>query len=638
MTMWNLARRSAWAHRAGLVGTAAVFALAGALLAVSGVLAESGLRAGSSLDTPNSGLLLVLAGSFSGTVLIVVVMIVAGTAALALRGRRRELALLRAVGATGSQIHRLVSTELLLVSLVSAPLGAAAGVLASRWLNPLLRDAGTIGPDESLYVGALPVVAAVILLLPVAWLASRIAARETLRVPPSQAVRSSTIETGSIGPVRKISAVVLGALGLASAFSPAAFPGTTGSAIAATSAFLLVGAAALGGPLLVEWAFSRVAGWSLFRRPAARLAVANVRGFSRRLTIVVVPLALALTAGTVQTTVDRTVSESAGLQLRDGIRADLVATSTDGLAPDAIDDATGLSGVEGSTVLDSASAQVLTDPDLEGAMDSLAWEPATVQSFMAGPTGLLVDLDVSDGSLDDLTRPDTVAASTDFLFATGIGVGDTVKMRWSDGTTTEPTVVAMYQRGLGFGDFTAGPETLAEHASDDVPADVSDSLLITAKPGAGEDVRAALSDRGIDVLTPAAYADTATASGDAEQRLSTVLLLALLSFIFVAGANTLVMVTARRGSELQLFGRTGATRRQLLTMTLIEAGLTGALAWIIGTLAVAPAVLGVGFGMLGLTVPPVDLTVYLALSAGVLVLPLLTVVPTAISRIRQKVT
>lgn len=635
MTMWTLARRSAWAHRAGLVGTAAVLALGGALLAVSGVLTESGLRAGSSPDDPHGGLLL-LAGSLSGTVLIVVVMFVAATITLALRGRRRELALLRAVGATGAQIHRLVTIEVLLVGAVSAPVGAMAGVLASGLLNPLLQDAGIISPAESLDRGALPVIAATLLLLPVAWLAARIAARETLRVPPNQAVRTSTVETGGIGPVRRISAVVLGVLGLASAFSPVFVPGTIGGASAAISAFLLVGAAALAGPLLIEWVFSRIAGWSLFGRPTGQLAVANVRGFSRRLTVVVVPLALALTAGTAQTTVDRTVSEAAELQLRDGIRADLVATSPQGLAPDAIDLVTGLPGVEGSTVLDSAPAQVLTDPDLEGFMDSLAWEPTTVRSLTAGPTGLLVDLDVSDGSLDDLARPDTIAVSTDALFATGVGVGNAVKMRWSDGTTTEPTVVATYQRGLGFGDYTAGPETLAEHASDDVPARVFESVLVTVTPEAGADVRAALAAQGLDVLTPAAQASTATESSEAEQRLGTVLLLALLAFIFVAAANTLVMATAGRGHELQLYGRTGATRGQLVTMTLVEASLTAVLAWIIGTIAVAPAVLGVGFGMLGLTVPPIDLTVYLVLSAGVLVLPLLTVVPTAILRIRQR--
>lgn len=55
----------------------------------------------------------------------------------------------------------------------------------------------------------------------------------------------------------------------------------------------------------------------------------------------------------------------------------------------------------------------------------------------------------------------------------------------------------------------------------------------------------------------------------------------------------------RRRNELRLYGRTGATRSQLLRMTLVEATITGGLTWVIGTLAVLPAVLGVGLGRLG---------------------------------------
>lgn len=307
--MWTLARRIAWAHRAGLTGTALVLALAGLLLTIAGVLAESGVRSSSDLDAPGSGLLLVLARSFSGTVLmvvvVVVVMIVASTVTLALRGRRREFALLRAVGATHSQVRHQVGAEVVIVGLIATPLGAIAGILLARLLNPMLQDAGMIAPDGALWLSPLSALGAMALLLPIAWLASRIAARETLRVPPSQAVRGSTVETSTIGPVRRIAAVVVGVFGLAAAFSPLAVPGSIGSASAATSAFFLVGSAALAGPLLIDWAFSHAARWEKFFGPAGRLAVANVRSFSRRLTIVVVPLALALTAGTAQTTVDR---------------------------------------------------------------------------------------------------------------------------------------------------------------------------------------------------------------------------------------------------------------------------------------------------------------------------------------------
>lgn len=623
-TTMSLARRSAWAHRAGLIGTALILALAGSLLAVAGVLTESSLRTGTD-ETAGNGLLLVLASSFAGTVVTVVVLVVASTVALALRGRRREIALLRAVGATQSQLRTQIGAEVLLVGLLAAPLGAIPGVLLAVFLNPLLREAGVLTPAGSLFLSPLPVLGSTLLLLPVAWLAARVAVRESLRIAPHQALRESTVEPSTVGAVRRGAAVVVALLGLLAAFSPLTVPGTVGSASAVSSALLLVVAAALAGPLLLGWGFAHIIRGEHHLGPASRLAIANVRGFSQRLTIVIVPLALALTAGTAQTTVDQTVVEATKHQLHAGIHADLVASTTKGVSASRLDAATELPGVSGTTTLTTAPARVLTDADMDGVIDALAWETTTVRSISAGPSGSLVDPDVSAGSLADLKDTETIAVSSDATFDTGFRIGGSVHLRWADGTTTTSRVVAVYERGLGFGDYLVGPRTLTVHH----PDLTGESLLVDAAAGAVNDVRNGLTELGLHPMSPTAYAAKVTAADGAEQRLSTVLLLALLLFVFLAAANTLVMATVRRRGELRLYERTGATRAQLLRMLLVEAALTGGLAWLIGTLAVLPAVLGVGFGMLGPVVPPVDLLAYLALSAGVLALPLLTVVPTA---------
>ena len=52
--------------------------------------------------------------------------VVAGTFALAIAQRRREIAVLRALGATPPQIRRLIAGEALLVSLVAGALGLLA--------------------------------------------------------------------------------------------------------------------------------------------------------------------------------------------------------------------------------------------------------------------------------------------------------------------------------------------------------------------------------------------------------------------------------------------------------------------------------------------------------------------------------
>jgi ABC-type lipoprotein export system ATPase subunit len=203
--MWSLALAGARAHRTSLSGTALVLATAGALVSLVGVLFESGSRAGAGVE---GGSLVALASSYSGIALVVVVMVVASMVTLALRARRREFALMRTIGATRRQVRQQVSLEVLLVALIAVPLGAAPGIFLARLLEPLLQDAGMLSPGSQLSLSPLPVLAAVALLVPTALLAGRLAARETLRTPPTDAVRSSAVETPGIGWNRRAFALV----------------------------------------------------------------------------------------------------------------------------------------------------------------------------------------------------------------------------------------------------------------------------------------------------------------------------------------------------------------------------------------------------------------------------------------------
>ncbi|WP_028643204.1 FtsX-like permease family protein [Nocardioides sp. URHA0020] len=622
--------QQAWAsvraHRGSLSGTFVVIALAAALLAATGRLLESGLRAsGTEGDT---GLLAALAGSFAGTALVVVVLVVASTVTLALRQRRQELALLRAVGATRTQVRRAIRTELLLVTVLAAPLGAVPGLLAAGATRPLLRDAGMIGADTALVLDPAAALGAVALLLPVALVAGRLATRETLRQPPTVAVRDSGVEHREIGRVRRALAIVTAALGLLAAGSPLVVPGTAGSASAAMSALLLVAAAALAGPLLVTWLLARTGSLSgRVRRPATRLALANSRGFSRRLATVVVPLAVMVAVGTVQGSVSSAVATAGAEQLRAGLTADLVVTDPDGGPLDAPAVAA-TTGVQHAYPLAAVTARVRTDDEAVPGLASLSWESVGLRVLPAGGVGTSYDPGVVAGSLRSLDEPGTVAVSTDARFETGKGLGDGVEVRLPGDHTTTLRVVAVYDQGLGFGGYLVGAPTMT---AADVPTRVDTVLVETTDP---DGVRRELASRGVTATTPAAYADAATTADAGEQRLSLVLLVALLAFVAVAAANALVMATAGRRGELVLLRRTGATRRQLVTMSLVEALVTAGVAWLIGTVALVPAVIGVSAGLLGLAVPVVDLTTYALLSAVVLVVAVGSIVPTVAVRSR----
>lgn len=622
------------AHRGALTGTGAVLAVAGALVSATGVLMESGLR--SPGHGPQAGMLAALAGSFAGTALMVVLMVTSSTVTLALRQRRRELALLRVVGATASQVRRQIADELVLLTLVAAPVGAVAGLGLARLTRPLLLDAGVVEPGFSFSPSPLPALSAVLLLLPVAVVAARLATREILRQPPTTAIREAAVEARGIGPVRRVLAAVTAVVGLLAAGLPIVVPGTLGAATAATSALLLVGAAALAGPLLVTAVVARVdrrtSGW---RNPAGRLAIANTRGFSRRLATAVVPLAVALALGTVQSTTDRTVLTAATEQLRDGLHADLVVTGTGPLEPSEVDAIEGSSGE--TLALASTTLQVRTDDEDVPGLAALSWEWAAARVLPATGAGDLVDPGVDpgvvDGSLAALEQPGTVAVSSDVRFETGAGMGDDLVVRTDGGEQLELEVVAVYDRGLGFGGFITGTATAAAHGLD-APVD---TVLVDAPAGAAGELSDRLADQGLTATSPAAYADTSVASGPQEQRLSLVLLLALLVFVGLAAANTLVMTTAGRRAELALLARTGATRRQLVTMAGVESLVVAALAWAIGTLAVLPAVAGVSGGLLGLAVPPVDVLTWAVLSGAVLVISVGSIVGATAVQVRRRV-
>lgn len=610
------------AHRGVLTGPALALALAGALLSATGVLVESGLRADAS--APAAGLLATLAASFAGTALIVVVLVVASTVTLAMRQRRREFALLRAVGATRAQVRRTVAGELVLLSALATPIGAVAGLGLARLTRPLLLDAGVVDDAFRFALSPLPVIVAMALLLPLAVVAARLATRETLRMPPTAAVRSTGAEERTVGPTRRVLALVLAGIGLTTAGSGLVVPGVVGSASAATSALLLVAAAALAGPLLVTWLLDRTAGgFGWLRSPAARMGLANSRGFSRRLATAVVPLAAALALGTIQSSVDRAVSTAAVEQLREGLHADLVVHDPAGLDADEVGALAAADGVERATAIGGVTAQVRTDDDEVPGLSALSWETLGIRVLPAGGAAPAYDPGVTDGSLTALDAPDTIAISTDARFETGHGVGDRVLVRLGDGPPTALRVVAVHERGLGFGDYLVGAATLTEHG---IAAPVDTVLLTTSGP---------VGDLGHRAISPATYAEEAGAAGPQEQRLSLVLLLALLAFVGLGAANALVMSTAGRREELMLLARTGATRRQLVAMAAVEAVVVAAVAWTIGSLAVVPAVIGVSAGLLGAALPVVDLTTYAVLSLAVLGISVLTVVPTVAMRLRR---
>jgi putative ABC transport system permease protein len=538
-----------------------------------------------------------LGGSFGGIATLTAVFVVMGTVALAIGQRGRELALLRAIGATPRQIRRTVAAEAMLLAPVAGAVGVLPGLALAQWWLGQLRSRGAVPQGVALSVGPIPILAAVGAGLLAALGAGYVAARRPSRIRPSQALGEAAVERTRPGVVR----TVLGSLALAGGVALSAVAaGLSGddaanTALGVVMCFLL--SVALLGPLLARLA-STVLGLPLRSGgagPAGSLAADNSRANARRLASAITPIVMVTAFCGTLLCLQSTVSHVAAAQVRQGIVADQVLTSAGpGLPAGTAGQAARVPGVD-------LAVGVLRSTVIYRSGDSL--ETASALGVSGDPAQLprVLDLGVSSGSLAGLSgtaggapaagggSPAVEAVALDGQLAENlhVTVGDQVPLWLGDGTQVRPTVVALYRRGLGLGQILLPRAALAGH----VTADFDSEVLVGDAPGADPGVvAAALGRLGVPALTVTDAAGFGVQT-DRDQDLSnwanTVMSAVLGGFAAIASANTLVMTVLDRRREVGLLRLAGTTPRQVRGMlrweALLVAGtgllLGGAIAW-----------------------------------------------------------
>jgi putative ABC transport system permease protein len=228
-----------------------------------------------------------------------------------------------------------------------------------------------------------------------------------------------------------------------------------------------------------------------------------------------------------------------------------------------------------------------------------------------------MDLGVREGSLAEL-RGDTVAVSQTQAQAAGWDLGDTAKFWLGDGTPVQLRVVAVYDRGWGFGDVTLATETLTGHTV----SGVDDRVLIRTKPGAavGADLSSAFPTSavvGTDRLTGELAQDLAISAW-----LNKLLIAVLVGYAVLAAGNTLVMAALARERELSLLRLVGVTRGQVKRMVQAEqAGLLG-VALTIGVAIAAVTLSSIVNAVSGQLVPYVPALGWVTIVGGTVALAL----------------
>ncbi|MEU5337320.1 FtsX-like permease family protein [Streptomyces asoensis] len=568
-----------------------------ARLAGTGLLTVTGADRGDTAE-PGAGasrsLLVLLAGSLSGIVLLITGFVTASALAVSIAGQRRDLALMRAVGATPGQIRRLAAAQSTVVAAVAVVPGAGLGYLLAGQFRRLLADRGVVPPGLPLTFSPLPALAAVLLLGLTVQVSARCSAWRTSRMPATEAVAESRSEPRDPSRARTRAGIVV--VVAATAMSALPLFSRTLVGATATSVAGIVGAIglALAGPALVRGIGGAAARATRSGSSAPTwLATANLRAYALRNAGIVSTLAMAVVFVLTYTFTQTTVLAATDRDTRAGTLAEQRLT------------APGLGGLPTGTL-----AAVRRTPGVSAAAPvgttTVVWqyrqfgdtvsEPGSATILTPDASDVL-DLDVRAGALDRLTGA-TVAVSDEAARTRSAGVGRRISLVLGDGTRTEATVVAVYERGLGFGPVVLSGDLAAGHTT----TRLDQSLLVRTDGtrAAGQHLAAFAASRPGLVLAPAEPPSTGgLRDAPPEVWINLVTIVVLLVYLLLSIANKLVAATAQRRTELAALRLNGTTPRQIRAMMRREAAMTAATALVTALLLSAPPLALLGQGFLG---------------------------------------
>ena len=517
---------------------------------------------------------------FAGVALFVGAFVIYNTFTITVAQRTREMALLRAIGATGRQVAVSVVVESAAIGVIASAAGAAAGIGIGWGLLQLLGS--FIGDlDLSLAIPPGGLINGVVLGTVITVAAAYIPARRGAKVDPIEAMREGAAEPG--GPAR---ARLYGGLGVLAAGAAA----TIWSSVSGEERILygalplVVLAIVLLGPTIVR-PLSRVLAAPAVRRGSitGELARENASRNPKRSSTTSLTLMIGVALVVTATVFAATLSELIAGDLDEELLADHVVTISEAVA--------GAGGGLDPTIaaaigaIDGVDAAVGTRTAFAQIDDGFG----SVTGANTAQLAAVADLGVVEGRVTGL-GPDEVAVREPTADSEGLAVGDTVTVRFQQGGASL-TVAGIYDRG-----YQLAGEWLVDNSLLDaslgrsldtrilVRADDADQSLI-----AGIDAALA-SDPTAQISTRDDFIDDQ--AGQITDLLAVLYALLGMSVVvaLIGIVNTMSLSIHERTRELGLLRAVGMTTRQLRRTVRYEAAIIA----LIGT--VAGLVLGLFFG------------------------------------------
>jgi putative ABC transport system permease protein len=530
---------------------------------------------------------------FAWVALFVAGFVIANTFAVVVSQRRRELALVRAIGGTPGQVRRSLLAEGIAVGVIASILGIVTGALLARGVVWALEALGFRLPGAGISVGPLLVVGCVTAGTVVTTLSILAPAIRAGRTRPVEAMRQGAVDRSGTSPARAVAGGGLLTLGLLLLLG-VRLGGWTQWLLGPGALTLFLGVI-VGGPLLAR-AFAL-----LLSPPArrigltARLAVDNTVRNPRRTATTANALVIGLFLVTVVTTSGEAFKSWATGQLDALSASDFIVASsgapisdevlegiaaTEGVRRTAPVRTTAFAGSQGNqTAVSGADVRALQETTglevVAGSLDEVA----------AGRAAAVVDLssftfDTAQGGSTGTTPTTPPPGDLGSPFGEAAGVGDAVDVVLPDGDVRSFPVAATLRARI---DSLSLGVLVSEEAFLELAGEQPVNLVyVRTEPGAAEQVGLDLDDllrdfTGIEVV-PGNFLGQIVGQvldfliGAVNALLGISVVVALIGIV-----NTTTLSIHERRQELGVVRALGTTRSQVARTVQLESVLVAAL-------------------------------------------------------------
>ncbi|GAC58737.1 putative ABC transporter permease protein [Gordonia hirsuta DSM 44140 = NBRC 16056] len=499
--------------------------------------------------------------AFAAIGLIVGTFIIYNTFSMIVAQRNRELALLRAIGASRPNISRSVLLEALVVGILGGAIGLGLGVGIAALM--LVYTSGQGLPSAGLQVGVGAVLSAVFVGVIVTLLSAWFPAQRAARVPPVEAMRMSSAEPGA-GSLRTRTIIggLLALAGIGLLAGGVATQGVPALLLIGGAAVLIIVAVVLAAPALSQPVVGGIG--RVLQIPFAtvgKLARTNAIRNPRRSAATAFALTIGLILVVVIGTIGASFKTMIDAEIDQNLRADFVVSG--GQAP--------MSSAVGEAVAQVPDAQTTVSFDM--AFVTLDGERTAVSTPVGGAMSEVMNIGLVDGV--EQLGPDGMLVSEKIAADHGWTLGSRAVFVSTTGVEVPVTVTGLFVDNPALGDWLVGNQAF-DRLTPSQAARMTFVVLVKGKPGVSESALREQLEEAVKPFLTAQVQDSQQFKNSFTSIIDSIMatlyaLLGLALVIAILGIiNTLALSVVERRQEIGMLRAIGMSRPQLRRTIYLE--------------------------------------------------------------------